>query len=163
MALPGMHMLSLAISWLRPPTSSRQTTLQAMACSADPDPHSLVDMFLQEKLALNRTFKDYQLLKARQGATKRELDIINRRVAKVLHPDKHELQDWTIQHYPNIAQDCLDQAIKILKDFWDNWLATKTRLVDVDEGTYKQAPSDVASATCANMACCLNFVIGCSC
>ena len=105
-------------------------------------------MFLQEKLALNRTFKDYQLLKARQGASKRELDIINRRVAKVLHPDKRQLQDWTLQHYPNIAQDCLDQAIKVLKDFWDTWLATKTRLVDVDEGTYKQAPSDVQCNLC---------------
>ena len=136
--------------------ASRQTTLQAMAGSADPDPQSLVDQFLQEKLALNRTFKDWQLLKARQGATKRELDI-NRRVAKVLHSDKHELQDWTIQNYLNIAQDCLDQAIKALNDFWDTWLATKTRLVDVDEGTYKQAPSDVGSATCANMTCCLNL------
>ena len=128
-----------------------------MASSADPDPQALVDMFLQEKLSLSRTFKDYQLLKARQGASRRELDIINRRVAKVLHPDKHELQDWTIQRYPNIAQDCLDPAIKVLKDFWDTWLATKTRLVDVDEGTYKQAPSDVGSATCANMTCCLNL------
>ena len=128
-----------------------------MAGSADPDPQSLVDQFLQEKLALNRTFKDYQLLKARQGASKGELDIISKRVALVLHPDRKQLQDWTMEHHPNITQDCLDQAIKVLKDFWDHWLATKTRLVEVAEDTYKQAPSDVGSATCANMACWLNL------
>ena len=65
-----------------------------MAGSVDPDPQSLVDQFLQEKLALNRTFKDYQLLKARQGASKRELDIISKRVALVLHPDKKQFQDY---------------------------------------------------------------------
>ena len=56
----------------------------AAASAASLDPEFLVDTFLWEKARLRRTYMDHQLLKAREKATKRELEIIYRKLSLIL-------------------------------------------------------------------------------
>jgi hypothetical protein len=103
------------------------------------DPESLVDTFLWEKASLRRTYMNHQLLKAREKATKRELEIIYRKLSLTLHPDKGVFHNWLMENYPDLDTDSYTNATNLMKHFWDTWQATKERLMDLEDGFFKQA------------------------
>ena len=65
--------------------NTSQGTQGAMACPALMDPSSLVDMYIDQTIHIQRSYQGYQLMKSRQGATKRELDLISNAIVKYLH------------------------------------------------------------------------------
>ena len=111
----------------------------AAASAASLDPEFLVDTFLWEKARLRRTYMDHQLLKAREKATKRELEIIYRKLSLTLHPDKGVFHNWLLENYPDLDQDSVTNATGLMKHFWATWQLTKDRLMDLEEGFFKQA------------------------
>jgi hypothetical protein len=113
--------------------------LFTMACPAAMDPGELVDQFLWSTCMLKRANQGYQLLKAREKATKGELDCILKLSSKYIHPDKGKLEEWVHNHHQDVDQDTLEQAKDLLGDYWATWLHTKEKLCELDEGLYKQA------------------------
>ena len=118
--------------------------LLTVACPAAMDPDDLsgelVDHFLWSTCQLQRANQGYKLLKARDKATKAELDYIHRVIAKVLHPDKGRFDDWVNKNFPDaVDQATMEQAREVLGDFWATWLLTKEKFCDLDDGLYKQA------------------------
>jgi len=111
----------------------------AAASAACLDPESLVDTFLWEKASLRRTYMNHQLLKAREKATKRELEIIYRKLSLTLHPDKGVFHNWLMENYPDLDTDSYTNATNLMKHFWATWQATKERLMDLEDGFFKQA------------------------
>jgi hypothetical protein len=111
----------------------------AAASAASLDPESLVDTFLWEKASLRRTYMNHQLLKAREKATKRELEIIYRKLSLTLHPDKGVFDNWLMENDPDLDTDSHTNATNLMKHFWATWQATKERLMDLEDGFFKQA------------------------
>ena len=114
----------------------------------DPDLASdLVDQFSWSTCKLQRASQGYRLLKARDKATKGELDHIHKRCSKVLHPDKGRLEDWINKNYKDeVDEYTLEQAKEVLGDFWATWLLTKEKLCDLDDGLCKQAEAHTHTA-----------------
>ena len=110
-----------------------------VASAACLDPESLVDTFLWEKASLRRTYMNHQLLKAREKATKRELEIIYRKLSLTLHPDKGVFHNLLMENYPDLDTDSYTNATNLMKHFWATWQATKERLMDLEDGFFKQA------------------------
>jgi hypothetical protein len=109
----------------------------AAPSAASLDPEFLVDTFLWEKARLRRTYMDRQLLKAREKATKRELDIIYRKLYLTLHPDNGVFHNWLLEK--DLDQDSVTNATGLMKHFWTTWQLTKDRLMDLEECFFKQA------------------------
>ena len=112
----------------------------SMASAAAMDPRVVWEEYLWQKAQLKETYTGYQLVKARAGATKAELEIIYKLLSTRLHPDKTALEEWVEARYP----DQMDQDLFLqLKDhqcaFWVKWMAEKEKLEELDEGLFKQA------------------------
>ena len=60
-----------------------------MASGSMPDSNDLVDMWLEQECKIKRSFGDYPLLRVRETATSREIDIIYKRMSMLLHPDEN--------------------------------------------------------------------------
>jgi hypothetical protein len=65
---------------------------------------ALVDKYLEETLGIHAYYDSYSLLKTREGATKREIELATRAHSLYLHPDKARFQDWVYQNTVNIEQ-----------------------------------------------------------
>lgn len=148
-AIVNVHMCTCAALWVALDTQACSSWYQsvpggslgamAAASAASLDPESLVDTFLWEKASLRRTYMNHQLLKAREKATKRELEIIYRKLSLTLHPDKGVFHNWLMENYPDLDTDSYTNATNLMKHFWATWQATKERLMDLEDGFFKQA------------------------
>jgi hypothetical protein len=121
-----------------------------MACPATMDPElagDLVDQFLWSTCKLKRANQGYKLLKAREKATKGELEHILKLCSRVVHPDKGRLEEWIHKNYPEgVDHDTLERAKEVLGDFWATWLQTKDKFCELDDGFYKQAGAHTHTA-----------------
>ena len=82
----------------------------AMASGSMPEIMDMVDMFLDQECKIRRAYRDYQLLRVREKATKREIEIIYTKMSMLLHPDKHQSSNWAIQRFPDITQEASDEG-----------------------------------------------------
>jgi hypothetical protein len=114
--------------------------MAASSCAAAMDPGTLVDQFLFWAAKIQRTYKDYELIRVRDKATSKELNHVLKIMAKHLHPDKGELARFAVHQYPDIDQDTLQDAQEILRDFWTTWQNTLHKLQELDDGYYQKDP-----------------------
>ena len=110
-----------------------------MASSGIPDASALVELFLVQEVKIRRVWRGHQLLRVRENASKREIDIIYWRMVGHLRLDKHHFLDWVIKNYPDTPQETMEECKTIMRDFWAKWQETENKLVELDEGKYKQA------------------------
>ena len=103
------------------------------------DHRALLDEFLQEHLGISRTFSNYKLLRVRDKASHREIDLITKKMDMSLHPDKFTFQTWLSTKYSNIDDQVMLAAKEDLKEFYQYFRNTRDRLIDLDDGHYKQA------------------------
>lgn len=111
-----------------------------MAASAAIDPDALVDQYLFHVAQIQRTHKDYQLLRVRDKATTQELKHVHKCMAKHLHPDKGGLVKWAMSNYTDLDKATLDEAQVILGDFWTTWQNTCMKLQEIDDGLFQKDP-----------------------
>lgn len=111
----------------------------SMAASL-PDATSLVDEYLETKVGVRRSMRGHQMLRVREHASKKEVEQIYKRLAPWLHPDKHQFQDWATTTYGfDLDAATLVQARNLMLEQWQLFKQTKERMVEMDEGLYKQA------------------------
>ena len=96
-----------------------------MASLGIPRANALVELFLDQEVKIRRTWRDHQLLRVRENASKREIDIIYRKMFVHLRPDKHHFQDWVIKNSPDTPQETMEECKTIMRDFWAKWQETK--------------------------------------
>ena len=103
------------------------------------DHRALLDQYLQEQLGISRTFSNYKLLKVREKASRREIELLTKKMDMALHPDKFTFQNWLASNYPNIEDQVIVATKEDLKEFYQEFRNTKERLIDLDDGHFKQA------------------------
>ena len=103
------------------------------------DHRALLDQYSQEHLGISRTFSNYKLLKCREKATHREIDLLTKKMDLALHPDKFAFQNWVSDKYNNIDQNIMLAAKEDLKELYLYYRNTRDRLIDLDDGHYNQA------------------------
>ena len=118
------------------------------------DANALVDLFLDQEVHIRRTWRGHQLLRVRENVSKREIDIIYRRMVGLMRPDKHHFNDWVMTNYPDTLPGTMEECKGLMRDFWAQWLQTKNSLQELDEGKYKQASmSQIANLSQHGQAC----------
>ena len=95
----------------------------------------------------------------RDQATRREIDIIYKKMSMLSHPDKHQFTTWAVQRFPTITHDALDEGNKVCRAMWDKYLETKNRLAELDDSKYKKAMqqhvSTLVNLSSHGQTCCL--------
>ena len=110
-----------------------------MASSSLPDVEGMVDEYLEQQCKIRRSYRDYQLLRVRDKATKREIEVVYRKMSMLLHPDRRAFATWAVDKYPNISQSVLDEGVKLIRATWDKYHEAKERLAELDAAKYKKA------------------------
>lgn len=110
-----------------------------MASGGPPDLEGLVDEYLEQQCKIRRTYRDYQLLRVRDKASKREIELVYRKMTLLLHPDRRAFASWAIEKHPQILQSDLDEGVKLIRATWDKYQEAKDRLAELDAAKYKKA------------------------
>ena len=108
-----------------------------MASGGPPDLEGLVDEYLEQQCKIRRTYRDYQLPRVRDKASKREIELVDRKMTLLLHPDRRAFASWAIEKHPQILQSDIDQGVKLIRATWDKYQEAKDRLAELDAAKCK--------------------------
>lgn len=130
-----------------------------MASGSMPDIMDMVDTWMEQECKIRRAYRDYQLLRVREKATRKEIEIIFKKMSMLLHPDKYHFTHWAVTRYPDITQEALAEGNNMCLAMWNKYLETKNRLAELDDAKYKQAMqqhvSTLVNLSSHGQTCCL--------
>jgi len=131
----------------------------AMASGSMPDIMVMVDTWMEQECKIRKAYRDYQLLRVREKATRKEIEIIYKKMSMLLHPDKNQFANWAINRFPTITQEALVEGNNMCRAMWDKYLETKNRLAELDDAKYKKAMqqhvSTLVNLSSHGQTCCL--------
>jgi hypothetical protein len=102
----------------------------------------MVDRYLREVPKIERGMRgNHKSLHLRASPTKGEVDLMFKKLAKMIHPDKRFFQDWIENTYdPAPSEAVVDRANEILLDFYTSWVDVKDSLAWEDSQTWRKDP-----------------------
>ena len=101
------------------------------------DPVALTIMYINS-LGIDHNNRGFRLFNLRDKATSKEIQIVARKLALDLHPDKDRITQWL--QLQGITDERLQGQVKQqLQTFYNLVLEEKDKLVDFDEKFFKQA------------------------
>ena len=102
----------------------------------------MVDRYLREVPKIERGMRgNHKSLHLRACPTKAEVELMFKKLAKMIHPDKRVFQDWVENTYnPAPSEALVDRAKEILLDFYTSWVDIKDSLAWEDSQTWRKDP-----------------------
>ena len=131
----------------------------AMASGSMPDIMVMVDTWMEQECKIRKAYRDYQLLRVREKATRKEIEIIYKKMSMLLHPDKNQFANWAFSRFPDITPEALAEGSNMCRAMWDKYLETKNRLAELDDAKHKKAMqqhvSTLVNLSSHGQTCCL--------